>query len=213
VEEADAPELIRSGYGRVMLNAIKRAYNLRANGHRPGDGDNATTFGMNVRFSIEKFFEDAVIHNGAVSISRPAGSFQAVHLGHVYHFYKFGSNPSDSVDDLELDNSETKINIVAHNQLSLPGIPDLRDLIVAHSGNPEDGLLEVYVGAPNGLGHDGSPWAWRVCAYSAEGVPQKVQKIAPAVKLQPSFLEQPEPSVKVVRKIRTSIKKPGVDLA
>ena len=193
----DASHLFPAGFGKAILSAIKRAYRVRSDGHRPDDGDNAMTFGMNVRFSIEKFVEDSFPKDGEVAISRPAGSFQIAFQSHLYHFYKFGMNTGDSVDALTFDDSETKINIVADNQLALPGIPDLRHLIVAHSGNPEDELLEVYIGAPNALGTEGSPWAWRDCVYAADGVAKRKELEQSSIESRPSFLDQPEPPVVV----------------
>jgi hypothetical protein len=200
MDEAGVPALLETEFGKGVLAAIKRAYRIRADGHRSGDGDNAMTFGMNVRFSIEKFVDDAFARDSQVVIARPAGSFQAAFAGHLYHFYKFGSDASDSVDALDFDDSETKMNIVAYNQMSLPGIPDMRHLIVAHSGNPEDGLLEIYVGAPDALGHDGSPWAWRYCIHSDERVAQRAKQNDAVSDSRPSFLDQPEPPVNVVPK-------------
>jgi len=189
--------LLADRFGEAVLSAIKKAYQIRSDGHRPGDGDNAMTFGMNVRFSIEKFVEASLAQSREVGISRPAGSFQIAYRNHLYHFYKFGMDAGDSVDDLNFDDSETKINIVADNQLPLPGIPDLRHLIVAHSGNPEDGLLEVYIGAPNALGTQGSPWAWRHCVFAAEGVAPRTAREDNTGESRPSFLDQPQPTVVV----------------
>jgi len=195
--EQDARRLFTAYFGRTILSAIKKAYQVRSDGHRPDDGDNAMTFGMNVRFSIEKFIEESFPQGGDVAISRPLGSFQLAYRGNLYHFYKFGMNAGDRVDALTFDDSVTKVNIVADNQLALPGIPDLRHLIVAHSGNPEDGLLEVYLGAPNALGTEGSPWAWRHCVFAAEGVLKRAELEQSSIEDRPSFLDQPEPLVVV----------------
>ena len=53
------------------------------------------------------------------------------------------------------------------NQLTLPGMPDLKHWVIAHSGNPQEGLVEVYIGAPHTLGGSASPWAWRHRIYSS----------------------------------------------
>lgn len=211
--DQDASHLFPGGFGKAILSAIKKAYRLRSDGHRPDDGDNAMTFGMNVRFSIEKFVEDSFPIACEVAISRPAGSFQIAFRCHLFHFYKFGMNTGDSVDALTFDDSETKINIVADNQLALPGIPDLRHLIVAHSGNPEDELLEVYIGAPNALGTEASPWAWRHCVFAAEGVLERTALEQSSIEGRPSFLDQPEPSVIVQPRRKIRAERDGKDSA
>ena len=153
--------LMSESFGRKLLTLIAQAYRVRAQMHRPDIGDNATTFGMNVRFSIEKFLEDELMTIREVHISRPVGSFQIAYAGHIFHFYKFGMTINDRVDQLTFDDSSTKINLVVDNQLALPGFPNFKHWVIAHSGNPTQGLVEVYIGAPHTLGGGGSPWAWR----------------------------------------------------
>lgn len=159
--------LMSQSFGRKILELIASAYRLRAGTHDAALGDNAMTFGMNVRFSIEKFLEDELISLREVDISRPVGSFQISYGGHIFHFYKFGMARTDSIDQLSFENSSTKINLVVDNQLTLPGFPDLKHWVIAHSGNPIDGLIEVFIGAPHTLGGTGSPWAWRHRVFSA----------------------------------------------
>lgn len=166
MDKIEVLELMGEPFGRRMLDAIEQAYQVRQRRHDAGIGDNAMTFGMNVRFTVEKLLENAFAEHPGLKISRPMGSFQIAYHGHIFHFYKFGMNANDSIENLSLDDSTTKINLVLDNQLSLPGIPALRHWIVAHSGNPRQGLIEVYIGAPNTLGERGSPWAWREQIFS-----------------------------------------------
>ncbi len=200
MESDELSRFLREGLiEELMLGAIVRAYEVRSgDGHRIELGDNPMTFGMNIRFSIERFIEEALQSRSDITISRPLGSFQMRRHGYSFHFYKFGMHASDDVDNMRLDSSETKINIVAENQLVLPGIVDLKQLIVAHSGNPDDGLVSVYVGAPKGLGTDGSPWAWRHPIYTQDTQDPSNRRFE--TNMIPSFLDQPEPAVLIRRK-------------
>jgi len=166
MDQSDVLKLMDEPFGRKMLASIARSYEVRRHTHDESIGDNAMTFGMNVRFTVEKFLEDELATHPGLTIARPMGSFQIAYREHIFHFYKFGMHVNDSIDNLSLDDSTTKINLVIDNQMSLPGIPTLRHWIVAHSGNPQQGLIEVYIGAPNTLGEHGSPWAWRQRLFS-----------------------------------------------
>ena len=158
--------LMSDWFGTRMIDLIAESYHIRARAHNAAIGDNAMTFGTNVRFTVERLLEDALQETPGLVVSRPVGSFQIAYMGHVFHFYKYGMDMSDDIDELSFDDSTTKMNLVNDNQLSLPGISELRHWVVAHCGNPEQGLVEVYIGAPHALGGHRSPWAWRHQIYA-----------------------------------------------
>ena len=167
--EQEATTFASGPLGRLIVGAIRRAYQARQRTHRPADGDNATTFGSNVRFSIEKFIEDGIGRVPSAIVTRPLGAYRLSHRDRHFHFYKYGSMGQNSIDDFRFDDSFTKIALVEDPQLDLPNFVARRNYVFAHSGSSEFGIRDIYLGAANSLGgRFGSPWAWRHLVFRTE---------------------------------------------
>ncbi len=178
------------------VEALRRAYDATGSRHDESLGDNALTFGTlasnTAKFLIEQGLGEYV-QRGDVQVSRPANSFQVTTDVCTLHYYKY----ADNVHNIKFDQSATKAQIAEANQLLLPlydefaakneniksanGVAPFLHLVVAHTGDPEGGLSEVWVGAPKSVGGGGeSPWSWVDCIYKRspgdspgiEGIPE-----------------------------------------
>jgi|HubBroStandDraft_5_1064220.scaffolds.fasta_scaffold03141_8 hypothetical protein len=91
--------------------------------------------------------------------------------------------------------SANRAHIVSANEQLMLFSEPLRNLIVIHTGTPEEGLLEVHIGAPVSAERTGDGWVWRDQifnqetdgAYQPSGRPPKVEPF--------NELEQPEVDV------------------
>lgn len=91
--------------------------------------------------------------------------------------------------------SEHRARIVTSNEQLMLFSEPLRNLIVIHTGTPDEGLLEAHIGAPVSAERTGDGWVWRDQifnqetdgAYQPSGRPPKVEPF--------NELEQPEVDV------------------
>ena len=167
-------------FADVAVDAIRRAYDINAHRHDPEVGDDAVVFAIGVYRNSWFLLEQDVAVLDGWSSSRPSGSLVIMGAGRRIHVYRCGQDGNVDLNDFRLDDersSATKrlLATVNTDQLSLdlgdltvPVIPtdtpqpgDLRELVIIHAGNPEEGCCGIWVGAP--LTPDEvskSPWAW-----------------------------------------------------
>jgi hypothetical protein len=148
-------------------------YNQNVQDHSEARGDNAQLFGQKIwhhgDFRITGRLEGepdiAVVHsNGSYRIE-----ISPISLG----VYKLGDTMDEDIHDCFPDDSPTKRSYAERNgaQLRLFELPSdtklppearygLNDLIVGHFGNPRDGLVKWYVGAPTTEDEGTRRWAW-----------------------------------------------------
>src|SRR5207244_1427386 len=85
--------------------------------------------------------------------------------------HKGGDDEDDSIFDINLNGSATKRTYVDRNQLQLFAPDDLvrpvadrayelTTLWLVHFGNPREGLVKLYLGAPTRDAEDNDDWAW-----------------------------------------------------
>ena len=178
-------------------------YARNAQDHSEARGDNAQLFGQKIwhhgDFRITGRLEGepqiAVVHsNGSYRIEIPP-----ISLG----VYKLGDTMDEDVHDRFPDDSPTKRSYAERNraQLRLFDLPPdtnlpsearygLNDLIVAHFGNPRDGFVKWYVGAPTTEDAGARRWAW----IQAQPLPAAVsQPAAPTTPVAPFDPQRAEP--------------------
>lgn len=148
-------------------------YALNAQDHSEARGDNPLLFGQKIwhhgDFRITGRLDDqpgiAVVHsNGSYRVEIPP-----ISLG----VYKLGDAMDEDVHERFPDESPTKRAYAERNgaQLRLFELPTdtklppearfgLNDLIVGHFGNPRDGLVKWYIGAPTTEDNGARRWAW-----------------------------------------------------
>lgn len=195
----------------LYVGALKRAYVENAQRYAESLGDDARIFGTMVS-NTGKFFIEGdlaeLIHRNGIEVSRPANSFVVQTESCTFHYYKYLEN----VHSIKFDQSATKAEIAARNQLLLPlyeefearseaiknADPDapFLHLVMAHTGDVLRGLHEVWAGAPNGNGRAGaSPWAWVECIYRRPD-DGEIQ-IIPGAEPRTPFTSLPMPEVQI----------------
>jgi hypothetical protein len=162
----------------IVVPVIKSAYDTNASRYDPMLGDDAVTFGCTVYrnswFQIEQAFND----RDGWSTARPDGSLTVTNGEIRLHFYRCGNDENTDLNQFRFDEdpaSATKRSIATSNrnqltlalfdeehttpELSSPA-PVLRELVVVHAGNPDDGCCGIWIGAPVTVEAVSSPWAW-----------------------------------------------------
>lgn len=202
-------------FADVAVDAIRRAYSVNAARHDPEVGDDAVVFAIGVyRHSWFLLEQDVAVLDGWSS-SRPSGSLVIVGAGRRIHVYRCGQDGNVALNDFRLDDersSATKRLVATTNtdqlsldlgDLSVPVLPvevpqpsDLRELVIIHAGNPDEGCCGIWVGAP--LTSDevsGSPWAWIEPMWLPEGSAMPQADTGPRLDPTPRHDELPEPEI------------------
>lgn len=156
---------------------VRRIYGINAERHDALIGDDAIVFGVSIYrnswFILERIVEDL---DGWTS-SRPDGSLVICGAGYRIHVYRYGQDEAVDVDAFRLDDavSETKRSIAVANgvqltldfpsegpeEAALPEESDLRELVIIHAGNPDDGCCGIWIGAPIPADEVSTkPWKW-----------------------------------------------------
>lgn len=175
VDHASLPEPLKD-LGDIVVPIVRRAYDINAGRHDEVVGDDAVTFGIGVYRNSWFLVEESLRPIDGWRTARPDGSLLISGHGFRIHIYRLGHDERVDLDTFRLDeadHSKTKQSIAQINgQLamafdggtdrSIAGTePDLRDLVIVHSGNADDGCCGVWVGAPIASDHVVvSPWAW-----------------------------------------------------
>jgi hypothetical protein len=86
---------------------------------------------------------------------------------------------------------------VASGLLSDPGrIETLRDLVIVHAGNPDDGCCGIWAGAPVATEDEtASPWAWIEPLWLPDTGIQGLDETAPSPPAPVPHHELPEPEI------------------
>jgi hypothetical protein len=185
--EAAALERAVAGIGEELA----AVYVANVDDHKESRGDNAQLFGMKVwvhgDFRITGRFED----DAEITVPHVNGSY-GVKVGDLLiGVYKLGDTADEDVHACFPDTSPTKRAYAERNtdQLALFELePDsplpptaryaLDDMIVAHFGNPREGLVKWYVGAPTTNERGSRRWAW-IAKQDLPGVATEAQPTRP----------------------------------
>ena len=149
-----------------FVAALRRVYILNAERHEEAIGDDRLTFGVQVWRNSWFALEEELTDLDLVRTSRPNGSL-AIHIGRaILHPYKVGATEELNIETVRIAGTLTKDRIAASNQMTLfeeespsGSASEPAHLVLAHSGNPFDGLCGIWVGAPT-LTDDGPAWLW-----------------------------------------------------
>ncbi len=157
----------------MIGHELRAVYTANVADHREARGDTAQLFGLKIwvhgDFQVSGRFED----HPRVEVVHSNGSY-SVQVGPVsIGVYKLGDTADEDVHESFPDTSPTKRSYAERNgaQLRLfdtePDSPlpptaryALNDLIVGHFGNPRDGLVKWFVGAPTTDKRGARRWAW-----------------------------------------------------
>ncbi len=181
---AELPDPLLERLGRADGAALGRAvdgigeellgvYATSVDEHREARGDNALLFGIKIwvrgEFRLAGRFED----DCDIGVVRANGSYSVRVGGLSMGVYKLGDAAEEDVHSRFPEASPTKRSYAERNgaQLALfehaPASPlppaaryGLDELIVGHFGNPREGLVKWYVGAPTTDRRGVRQWAW-----------------------------------------------------
>ncbi|MEZ5374030.1 MAG: hypothetical protein R2704_15135 [Microthrixaceae bacterium] len=202
-------------FADIAVEAIGRAYDVNASRHEPEVGDDAVVFGMAIYRNSWFLLEQDVAELEGWTSSRPSGSLVIVGAGKRIHVYRCGQDGNVNLDDFRLDDersSVTKQLLATTNtdQLSfdlggqsVPALPVvapqpdvLRELVIMHAGNPDEGCCGIWVGAP--LSADEvteSPWAWNEPMWLPTDIALPQAESEPPQDHTPRHDEMPEPEI------------------
>lgn len=152
-----------------IRSEVRWVYRFNADRHEEGL-DDQQTFGFNVYRHSWRRVEDALAGLPGVTIGRPKNSFEIrVTGGARIHMYRGGVDNTFDIYGYDLNGgSETKASLPFNNELQLSlfdgGLygpaANLRELVLVHAGNPQQGLTGLWVGAPRSRELSGAQWAW-----------------------------------------------------
>jgi hypothetical protein len=213
----DSPDLPvgLSDFTTPAARELRHVYDLNSDRHDPLIGDDAIVFGVSIYrnswYVLERLVEDL---DGWTS-SRPEGSLVISGTGYRIHVYRHGQNEEVDLDSFRLDDgvSETKRSIAVSNgaQLTLEFEPlpsdearsadqsELRELVIIHAGNPDDGCCGVWIGAPVPADEIRlSPWHWIEPLWLIERSSLQEGSAEQAERLRHDELPEPDVSVEAI---------------
>jgi|GEM_PF-2173222 hypothetical protein len=198
--------------GATVVPIIRRAYDINAGRHDELVGDDAMTFGFGVYRNSWFLVEEGLRDVDGWQTARPDGSLLISGHGYRLHLYRLGHDERVDLDSFRLDDadgSKTKQSIPQINgQLTMAfnesargataaAEPDLRDLVIVHAGNADDGCCGMWVGAPVASDHVVvSPWAWVTPFWIIER-PEQLAEMETDLGAVARHDELPEPNVEV----------------
>lgn len=156
----------------VLLKKLDEAYEENCERFRESLGDNNVTFGVAVTHNVRHLLDEALVGEPGFKVTRPRGSFEIQIDGVVaVHLYK-AKRGANGPEMIRLDDSQTKIELVSKNQnpdqlmLAFDEPEEqsvrngVRQLLVLHVGDHDDGFDIAYVGAPTYSSLNGFRWMW-----------------------------------------------------
>jgi len=187
---------------RIVERALDQVYEMDARAYDPSVGDNAQLFGLGIWHHSWFAIEEALETVEGVVVSHEDNSHR-IQLGDLtIRVHKGGDDEVDSIYDVDLDGSATKRESVDRNQTQLFSFDDivvavderayeLKTLWIPHFGNPRDGLVKLYLGAPSRDAEDHNEWAW----HRRIDEPARLAVVETVPEIPPAFDVQPEPEI------------------
>lgn len=205
-------------FADAVVRAIRRSYDVNAERYDESVGDDSMVFGFNVYRNSWFAIEDEVSHLNEWNSSRPNGSLVVVGAGLRIHVYRCGDSADVDLDSFRLDDPQASLTqrqiaasnaeqlhldlddlddyLAASNSLPGTGADGLRELVVVHAGNPEDGCCGIWAGAPVATDEIvSSPWAWIDPLWQPSGADDGSKADTPDEPKSPRHDELPEPPI------------------
>lgn len=167
----------------VAHDAIKKAYDDNmGEWFRPHVGNNNSTFGTSVHhssvYNLTNMFRDAL---SDVIIQRPSNSLQIQLAATAMYVSKAGHRRDDKPDQFDFSNSEVRRRIAhANERLEMERLFEVSAqrtivdphgiehyLMLAHCGNPFDGLGRLDIGLLRPHKKNQSPFYWHEPVYKS----------------------------------------------
>jgi hypothetical protein len=146
-----------------ITRALEAAYDQCRTRFDRNVGFDNQTFGQMVFKSCWFHLDQYLAGDSGVRVLRDYNSFELEVEGTVLHPYKLGQRDGEIYDRYP-SNEEAFAFMAAENieQITLFPSKSPRRLVLAHAGNPIDGLRAVYIAAPVMDGDGDFGWAWVV---------------------------------------------------
>jgi uncharacterized membrane protein len=159
-------ETFSMGIRQELTTCLRDAYEASITAHEPEVGHDAMSFGLLVYKSNVFILGQLAERVDWMTVTTPAPSFE-FQIGE-YAISCYSAGHTDTVDAKNsFPNNRTRAGRIAEaNSLQARLFEDLwddsacRQLILAHKGNPDEGLLEVFVAVPVTKGEDGRVKEW-----------------------------------------------------
>jgi hypothetical protein len=190
---------------RRICEEVAWVYRFDAERHEDGL-DDQQTFGFNVYRHTWARVEGALVGLAGVRTGRPQNSFEIVVAGGArFHMYRGGADETFDIHGWELGaTSDIKASLPANNEAQLSLFDDepfaeeenLRELVIVHAGNAEQGLTGLWVGAPRDTRVSGSQWAWVLQLYRPDGAGDGARRMVPTPPVKP-YHELGEPDLAI----------------
>ena len=197
---------------QILVDCLTKAYDTAAEVHGRDPGFDGLTFGVMV-WRLSWHHAEEALSAAGFRVDRPNNSLRAEVGPFSVHLYRAGDNASFDIENdfgfLVGTPTKTSIPTTNSHQLTLfdaesdrsePSGTHCTHLVVAHTGNPTDGLCAAWLGAPIITG-DRAQWAWvtQICTTA----PPELTFLPPPPPVAGddpgfvSFQEQPEPPIEL----------------
>lgn len=164
---------------RAMVDALAAAYDRACDLHEPEWGCDEQSFGFLVyKFAVHALCEEFANEHDNTEVTNRLPAFRLRAGEYQLACHKVGHRAGDDIHSCFPGNDNAAPRMV-EGQLWLDGVDRdagttnlerARKLILAHLGNPEDGLQAVYLCFPRRTGNDGkiSEWAYSHLVWKAD---------------------------------------------
>lgn len=148
-------DLFHSTFTRAAVQpivaALKRAYLTASELHDPDRGSDETTFGFSLyKFAVHELRKAAEATKTQLRVISSVPVFRLAVGEFELACHRVGRNARQDIHS-SLPNNDGAACTMVEQQLWLPGmaevfdLPKARKLVIAHLGNPEDGLGAIYL--------------------------------------------------------------------
>lgn len=182
----------------VIADELPGVYADNVRDQRPRD--NANIFGLRVAFHLWEALNERSSDLGEARVVETNNARYLAVADFKVAIHKLGHDVADDIHSSFPDGSPTQRSYAERNanQLTLfesaPEAPlpeerafALRDLVVGHFGNAEDGLAKWYLGAPTYDDHGRPRWAWLTSQPVAGAEP--MAEVTPYSEREPATVE------------------------
>ena len=181
----------------TVRNALTRAYDSACESHLPSRGSNEMTFGFNVyHFAVHELTIAAERSGGALRVMSLRPVFRLGANDYELACHRVGTHADQNIDTAFPNNDNAACTMV-QAQLWLPGIDrsagieQARKVVIAHLGNPDDGLGAIYACIPGRtVGDRITGWAWTHRIWHLEDG-RSAEVVAPASPPPAEVIEAP----------------------
>jgi hypothetical protein len=155
----------------VVERELRHVYEMDSRAFDPTVGDNSQLFGLGI-WHHGWFFIDQVLEDWPEAlVTHEDNSHRIRVFGLTLAVYKGGDLVEESIYEVNFNGSATKKQYARENQLRLFPLEsverpedetafDLTELWLVHFGNPREGFVKLYIGAPTFDELDRPCWAW-----------------------------------------------------